>query len=290
MTSTVDTVETLTGVEATVLDDLEQTIEKGLATFVEVGRALEAIRDRRLYRETHSTFESYCKERWGISRGHAYRQIDGAQVVSVLQDSGTGPKMSTRLGDVRLQVGDIPASESVARELVPLKDEPEQVQQAWRQTVEEHGSKPTAGQVREVVKRKTSTDAKRKKAPARAPRKPTKRHMEEVGQKRADEITRALFTIKDCRMPGLVFGWALDAMERDPSWSWEKFIEDIEAAEQSLCKLTENAQERDERSWPEQPEGGENAEHDPAEPSVGDLPEGWSLEDLEAIAAEDVDS
>jgi len=50
------------------LADLETIIERGLATFVEVGTALLDIRRDRLYRETHETFEAYCRERWGFGR------------------------------------------------------------------------------------------------------------------------------------------------------------------------------------------------------------------------------
>lgn len=39
------------------------------------GRALQVIRDARLYRDTHETFEAYCLDRWGLSRPHAYRLI-----------------------------------------------------------------------------------------------------------------------------------------------------------------------------------------------------------------------
>ena len=42
------------------LAELELVIERGLKTFVEVGAALLGIRDGRLYRETHATFEDYC--------------------------------------------------------------------------------------------------------------------------------------------------------------------------------------------------------------------------------------
>lgn len=39
------------------LEENEAIIERGLATFVEVGTALAEIRDNRLYRESHGTFE-----------------------------------------------------------------------------------------------------------------------------------------------------------------------------------------------------------------------------------------
>ena len=43
-------------------DQLDETVRRGLATFIEVGQALTEIRDRRLYREDYSTFEDYLAE------------------------------------------------------------------------------------------------------------------------------------------------------------------------------------------------------------------------------------
>lgn len=126
----------LTGVEATDLHDLEGAIEKGLAGFVEVGRALEGIRDRRLYREKFASFEEYLRDRWGMSRSYAYRQIDAAEIAGTVSP----------IGDTSA-----PATESVARELAPLKDAPEQLHETWGKVVELHGPKPTAEQVRKVV-------------------------------------------------------------------------------------------------------------------------------------------
>ena len=50
------------------LAECEAVIERGQQTFIEVGQALMEIRDSRLYRETHATFEAYCNERWGWTR------------------------------------------------------------------------------------------------------------------------------------------------------------------------------------------------------------------------------
>lgn len=67
-------VDTLTPAEQAQLDQDEATIESGLASFVEVGRALADIRDARLYRDKHGTFEKYVDVRWGIA-GATYRQM-----------------------------------------------------------------------------------------------------------------------------------------------------------------------------------------------------------------------
>ena len=74
------------------LPELERVIERGQQTFIEVGRALLEIRDRRLYRETHATFEAYCRERWGWSRQRANQHIDAAHVVNALTTTVAKPE------------------------------------------------------------------------------------------------------------------------------------------------------------------------------------------------------
>lgn len=125
------------------LDELELVIERGLATFVEVGQALMEIRDGRLYRDSHGTFEDYCRDRWNLSRPVAYRMIDSAQVAGVLSP----------MGDIQA-----PANERQARELAPLLGEPERLQEAWAEVVAEH-PEPTAADIRDVVQRKLDTSA-----------------------------------------------------------------------------------------------------------------------------------
>jgi hypothetical protein len=117
------------------LDQLEAVIERGARMFIEAGIALAEIRDSRLYRDSHATFESYCLDRWQMSRPHAYRLIDAATVANAVSPTG-----------------DSPATESVARELAPLREQPDAMRDAWAEVVEEFGPKPTAEQVREVVR------------------------------------------------------------------------------------------------------------------------------------------
>lgn len=122
------------------LDELEDKIERGLQTFVEVGDALSEIRDARLYRESHDTFEDYCRERWGFNRNYANKQIAAAEVVRAL-----GTNVPT------------PANEGQARELAPLKDEPEAMTEAWQeaQVIATTKARPvTASDVREAVTNK----------------------------------------------------------------------------------------------------------------------------------------
>lgn len=123
--------------ERTRLASCETRIERGLATFVEVGEALLEVRDGRLYRAEHGTFEGYCRDRWGLSRPRAYQLIEAAEVSSAVSTNVDTPA---------------PSSEAVARELAPLRSDPPRLREAWSQAVEEHGPAPTAAQVREKVR------------------------------------------------------------------------------------------------------------------------------------------
>lgn len=123
-------------VDTVRLAELEDIVERGLATFVEVGEALMEIRDSGLYEQSHLTFDAYCRDRWQMQRAHAYRLIQSASVASALSP-----------------IGDTPKTESQARELAPLLSEPDALREAWAEVVDLH-PEPTAKQVREVVERR----------------------------------------------------------------------------------------------------------------------------------------
>ena len=63
-----------------------------MSTFVDVGKALLQIRDSRLYREKHDTFEAYCKERWGMARQTAYQLMEGSKIAENVRNCGQTPK------------------------------------------------------------------------------------------------------------------------------------------------------------------------------------------------------
>jgi hypothetical protein len=124
------------------LAELEQVVERGLQTFVDVGLALLEIRDSRLYRATHATFEAYLDQRWKMSRSRGYRLIDSA-----------------RLAELVSPVGDIP-NERQARELAPLLRErgEAEVIDAWRELSGLHGDGVTEDAVRAVVLSRLNED------------------------------------------------------------------------------------------------------------------------------------
>jgi len=124
----------LTVTESTQLAELEAVVQRGLATFVDVGNALAGIRDARLYRASHGTFEEYLLSRWGMARRTAYRMIEAAQVVGNVSHGTQIP----------------PANERQARELARL--DPEEQSAAWGKVLDRaQGSLVTARDVQDVV-------------------------------------------------------------------------------------------------------------------------------------------
>ena len=70
----------------------EAIIKRYAEAYADVGEALLAIRDQRLYRETHKTFEAYCDERLGFTKGHANHLIKSVAVVKNLASIDVKPK------------------------------------------------------------------------------------------------------------------------------------------------------------------------------------------------------
>jgi hypothetical protein len=79
----VEIIEELTYEEQQERLHLEKQVER---SFYVAGKALQQLRDRRLYRSTHRTFEEYCRDRFGYSRRHPYLLIDAAIVVDNLSE------------------------------------------------------------------------------------------------------------------------------------------------------------------------------------------------------------
>lgn len=124
----------LTKREQSKLLKLEDTIQRGLDSFYEIGQALEEIREARLYRVEHPSFELYCRDRWGMSKTNANRHILAFKTTKLLAP-----------------IGVTPAKESQVRPLTKL--DPEDQLEAWRKVVDRAGdaSKVTASLVHDVV-------------------------------------------------------------------------------------------------------------------------------------------
>lgn len=169
----------LTIQEVERLKELEHVIKDGLYTYFEVGGALMTIRDLELYRATHSTFESYCRDTFQISRAHAYRLIDSHNVQSTIDkaqainfiEQATSLQLETKnkeekgevLNDLERSTLQKPQNESQVRPLTKLP--PEKQVKAWRKAVETApDGKITAKHVQQVVNTMTGkVTVKRKK-------------------------------------------------------------------------------------------------------------------------------
>lgn len=126
----------LSSQEKTQLFKLESVIRTGLKTFFEVGRALMAIRDLKLYRERFKTFEAYLASRWEIKRQRAYELMDAYETAASLP-----PEDRKNL------------TESQAAELkkAPAAKREEVLATAKRKAKKKGKSKVTAKEIREEI-------------------------------------------------------------------------------------------------------------------------------------------
>ncbi|MCC5661224.1 hypothetical protein LC608_30535 [Nostoc sp. XA010] len=118
--------------------------------FFEAGKALTELRDRRLYRSTHKTFEDYCRDRFGHSRQQSNYLIAAAGVYENLTTIGCQNVENQNLTTNGTQI--LPTSERQVRPITKL--EPQQQWEVWQTAVEEAGGKvPSARVVGDVVQR-----------------------------------------------------------------------------------------------------------------------------------------
>jgi hypothetical protein len=110
---------------------LERLVER---SFYTAGKALQRLRDLRLYRSTHRSFDAYVKERFGYGKNNANMKILASSVVDELE------KMTTNGGQI------LPTSERQVRPLTVL--EPEQQRAAWEQAVSLSGGSVPRARIR----------------------------------------------------------------------------------------------------------------------------------------------
>jgi hypothetical protein len=116
--------EILTTQETVRLAELESIIENNFAL---MGKALFEIRESRLYKATHGTFEGYCQERFDMSRKYINKQIQAAVVIENLTPMGV-----------------IPINERQARPLAKLPAEHQPAAWGRAQEIAKEESKPVA--------------------------------------------------------------------------------------------------------------------------------------------------
>ena len=130
---------------------LERRVERAV---FEAGKALAELRDRRLYRSTHGTFEEYCKDRFGFERRHPYRLIEASAVFDNLMKMCPNWTQNEDDPDTvhseQRQI--LPTAEGQVRPITKL--EPQEQWEVWQTAVELAGGKvPTGRIVKDVVQR-----------------------------------------------------------------------------------------------------------------------------------------
>ena len=109
---------------------LERKVERA---FYEAGMALMELRDRRLYRSTHATFEEYCRDRFDYTRRRPYQLIEAALIYDNLI------KKCVKFLHI------LPTKEGQVQPLSQL--EREEQPSAWITAVEEAGGKVPPGRI-----------------------------------------------------------------------------------------------------------------------------------------------
>lgn len=116
-----------------VLLRLEDVIETAERWHAEAAKALVQIRDQRLFRRYHKSFDSYVRNRWGWERSRAYQMCQFGELLL---------RLSTK-------VESLPRREAHARPLYPL-NEADQIR-VWRRVLTDMGQRPTAAKIEEIA-------------------------------------------------------------------------------------------------------------------------------------------
>jgi hypothetical protein len=139
-------------------NSLEQTV---VQAFYIAGESLKALRDKRLYRETHATFEAYIRDRFAFTRRAADYLISAASVVENLKRE-----------PMVLKCNVLPTNERQCRPLAKLPAQ--QQREAWNKAVELAGNKvPSSKLVNKIVREMSPLENIKK-------RRRTKAEFEEV--------------------------------------------------------------------------------------------------------------
>lgn len=164
------TLEPLTADEQDALAVCERRIANGIEAFRDVVFALKEVRDGRLYRHAHATFEDYCQSRWGFTRRRGYQLIEAAEAIASL------PTECEQLF----------TNEGQARELA--KVEPERRAEVVQKAAD--GGKLTAEAIRKAAKEPEPEETPEPVAP-------------EDGETRAYRVSLKLKTIADAAKDGV---------------------------------------------------------------------------------------
>ncbi|MCY7382866.1 MAG: hypothetical protein LH628_09880 [Microcoleus sp. CAN_BIN18] len=210
------------------LQQLESIVEQGLHTFYEVGKALEEIREQKLYRETHKNFEAYCHEKWGITKRRAYQFIDAAEIMENLCTN---------------------VHNSLVKEyqIRPLKGLPPEVQlEIWQEAVESSpNGMPTGAAVQRLVEQRfpslgSGRTPKDSDSELEKLRSDNKQLREEVRQQNRDRDRRAAavaLELEQLRAENRQL--KAELLQRDQDWEIRLAVERRKIREEVRAELRE---------------------------------------------------
>jgi len=86
----------------TAIDSANKTAQTTLTAararyVIEAGTALREIRGRELHKVTHSSFETYVEQRWGMSRPRAYELIGAAPLMLAVSEISDTPVVESQV-------------------------------------------------------------------------------------------------------------------------------------------------------------------------------------------------
>jgi transposase-like protein len=94
----------------------------------------------------YASWHAYCAAEFELGQSRSYQLLDAGRVIDAL-DSTPG--------------GTAPTHEKQARALVPLLDQPEDLNEAWEEAVQISDGKPTTATVTETVRKRNLSDEER---------------------------------------------------------------------------------------------------------------------------------
>jgi hypothetical protein len=186
----------LTIEETSRLQELEQIIQEGLAGFLKVGLAFAEVRFKGLHRSTHDAFESYCRDRWGLSLSRTNQIISSVKVVTNI--TGTFPEDTVLLSQ---------ANEHMLRPLTRLEPS---LQVATWELIRQIKKEPDASIIQEVVDSiKDAIESgwqERRSAPSVSPGRNGIRRAPRPSERQSDELRNF------CRWTNKIHVWDPEAI------------------------------------------------------------------------------
>lgn len=168
-------------------------------SYIELGKLLAEVKERKLYKSSHWTFAEYSQDVLDLAKRTAYQYVQAYFVVNNLSSIGEVEE-NENVRNCAHSLPLLPQNEGQARALVGLT--PEEQRQVWKEAVETAPEgKVTAAHVRKTVRQlkgnrvvETIQKTKREKAPN--------------GERVSEEFTAAFNTFKDAVQVEILSNWA----------------------------------------------------------------------------------